>query len=267
LQASFVDSVLPSLVPSVRRAQESAAGIGSEAVVAKVGPADLSVDPAGFAGFASDGGSLPSLLANPLIETYVDLAAGVPTDVALSHSFDSLDQLLTTQIHDAARSSEQVQMVATEQVTYYVRTVEPGACGRCIILAGKRYKYDRPFLRHPSCRCGLEAETETKTTNRPSPAEIFDRMSPTEQAVAFGVANAAAIRAGADIGRVVNATGSKAGMSTTITDRYGQKLKATYVGARGKKPRLTPEGIMRLAGNDRTEMMRLLQRNGFLVSR
>jgi hypothetical protein len=271
LQQSFVDSVLPSLLPSLRQAQAAAANMGATAMsraLADAGndPAAHVVNPEGFAGHASDGGSLVSLLAVPLVETYVDLGAGIPADEALDRSFGSLNRILVTQIHDAARSAEQTQLVADQTITYWIRITEPSACDRCIILSGKRYKWNADFLRHPSCRCSSQAETEASPVIL-SPKQIFENMSHEERVRAFGVANTRAIELGADLYRVVNATGSRSGMSTTITDSSGRVLKGTYVGARKGHPRLVPEAIFQLAGDDRAKAIQLLTRNGYLVAR
>lgn len=272
LQQSFVDSVLPSLLPSLRQAQAAAANMGATAMsraLADAGndPAAHVVVPEGFAGHASDGGSLVSLLAVPLVETYVDLGAGIPADEALDRSFGSLNRILVTQIHDAARSAEQTQLVADKTVTYWIRITEPSACDRCIILSGKRYKWSTGFERHDRCRCSMAPETVVDESKIQSPREIFDAMNHEERVRAFGVANTRAIEDGADLYRVVNATGSRSGMSTTITDSSGRKLRATYVMARKGHPRLTPESIYKLAGDDRAKAIQLLTRNGYLVAR
>jgi hypothetical protein len=133
------------------------------------------------------------------------------------------------------------------------------------------------FHRHPSCRCfhlpgvsiyendALSESGSTVVDPQASPKQIFENLTPAEQDAAFGRANAQAIRDGADMGRVVNATGSKAGMSTTVTDPLGRRLKATTIGARkGAQVRLTPEAIYAIAGDDRAEAVRLLRVNGYL---
>lgn len=271
LQGSFVNQFFPAVQPGLVQAQATAARFGAAAVAERTGQ-PVSVDPAAFAGAASDGGPLPHLLAQPLVGLYVDLENGVPPELALGRRMDSMDQLLVTQVQDAARAAEQVQMTAARGVHFWVRVVEPGACSRCLILAGKRYRWDADFLRHPRCRCHAEPETET-TAPIGSPQAVFDSMSPEEQDAAFGVANAQAIRDGADIYRVVNATGSTSGMTSVLrnadgsqvstTDPYGSSVPGTRLNA-GAGFRPVPQGIYQLAGGDRDEAIRLLGVHGYL---
>jgi hypothetical protein len=281
LQESFMGEVVASLVPDIAVAQTHAARLGAEAMSQAIGDVagDLTVVPEAFAGYASSGAPLVDELVKPLIGTYIDLAAAVPMDQALSRGMDSMDRILVTLTHDAARGAESVEMTA-KRVTYYIRGLEPGACGRCILLSGKHYKVNAGFHRHDNCRCfhipgaviyddangTATDDTQVPFTNvhPESPRSVFEGMTEAEQNASFGKANAQAIRDGADIGRVVNATGSKAGMSTTITDRYGRRLKVTTIGARKGKTRLVPESIMKIAGDDRDEAVRLLKLNGYL---
>lgn len=228
------------------------------------------VTPAAFAGVASDGRPLASLLAQPLIETYTQLGAGVPTDLALSRGMDSMDRILATQVHDAAREAGQVQMTAIREITGYQRLVEPGACDRCAILAGRIYRYNASFLRHPACRCVGVPVTDATAPPR-NDRELFDAMSVAQQNRSFGLAGAQAIRDGASPQRVVNA---RRGMSTVQTASgrnvaapqrlYGQDLLTTTAGARPGRPRLMPAGIYQIAGDDRGLAIDLLQTHGYL---
>lgn len=111
------------------------------------------VNPTAFAGVASDGRDLMGLLVQPIIETYVDLGSGMDTDRAMGRGMDSLDRILATQIHDAAREAGQAQAVAITEISGYVRLTEPSACDRCMVLDHKFFKVNKGFLRHPSCRC------------------------------------------------------------------------------------------------------------------
>jgi hypothetical protein len=102
-----------------------------------------------------------------------------------------------------------------------------------------------------------------------SPKKAFEEMPRYEQDRAFGKAGAEAIRAGADIGQVVNA---RRGMSsaavfgrqvvvtsegTTNRRRFGQKLST-------RRPRLMPEQILAEAKGDRAEAVRLLSLHGYI---
>jgi hypothetical protein len=223
---------------------------------------------------SADGRPLPSLLAQPLIDVYADLGNGMTLDQAMTAGMDSLDRILTTELQDAARSAESVTMVV-HRVTYYIREVEPGACGRCQILEGVHYKVNAGFLRHPHCRChhkpgvavyddpidGRRAPRAGSQDRQQTLRDIFDNMSVEQQNKTFTVSGAQAIRDGADVQSVVNSR--RSGMST-ISDAYGTRYATTTAGARNGRVRLLPEAIYKIAGSDRAELMRLLQVNGYI---
>lgn len=283
LQGSFADQFIPAVVPDLTMTQAAAAKVAAQhvGVTTKL---PSSIIPEGFAGYASDGRSLPGLLAQPLIEMYSNLDNGMDSSLAMDRGWDAIDRMLAGQVHDAARQAESVQMVE-HKVTYWVRYTEPGACSRCLLLAGKHYKVNQGFLRHePTCRCYHIAMVSTYldaadgagpgelVSNRSmtkgarnfveqSPREIFDSLSTAEQDRAFTIAGAQAIRDGASIAPVVNSR--RSGMST-VTDRYGTVYKTTTVGAKRGKTRLLPETCAKIAGDDRDEWIRLLKSNGYL---
>jgi hypothetical protein len=93
---------------------------------------------------------------------------------------------------------------------------------------------------------------------------LFDGLTPAQQDRTFTIAGAKAIRAGADVGRVVNA---RSGMSTASVG--GRKVQTTTVGtsrrASRTKPRLMPEEIYRVAKGDPAEELRLLMSNGYIT--
>ena len=271
LQGSFVASVLPSLLESLETAQRESADIGADYTEAVAEAAEVPPGPrvnrSRFAGVASDGRSLPGLLTQPLLGLYRSLAVGIQSGRALAASRVNLDEIVTTQVQDAARESEHVALAANRELAGYLRVVEPGACGRCVILAGRFYRWNDGFLRHPRCRCSnrpLTRESEPQ-----DPRELFDKMSPADQERTFGVDGARAIRDGADPSRVVNA---RRGMSTTTNGRkarvnvFGREVFTTTELAKGRKApvRLMPQSIYELAGGDRDEAIRLLRANQYI---
>jgi hypothetical protein len=262
-QASFGSVVLPSLLDTMITAQSAAADLGAAHVNAEA--AALGVAPttrvrsAALAGVASDGRSLTGLFAQSLISTYVANRAGVPRGVALQAGADSLDEIVTTQVHDAARVATEVATTANRVFTGYRRGVEPGACGRCVILAGRFYRWSDGFDRHPRCRC-FNTPITSVTAEPQDPREFFNAMTRDEQDHSFTVAGAEAIRLGADPAKVVNA---RKGMGTT--EMFGRKVTSTTAGVkRGQPQRLMPESILRLA-EDRETAIRLLQLHGFVL--
>jgi hypothetical protein len=213
--------------------------------------------PEAFAGVASDGRDLDALLYQPAIRTLTAVGAGAPVERALALGAVDLDMIVRTQVADAGRAADGVALVAHRQMAGYVRMLEPPSCDRCVVLAGRRYEWNAGFERHPRCDCRhipvAEDVDDDLTTD---PRAYFDSLSEAEQDRVFGRAGAEAIRAGADIGQVVNA---RRGMYTAGGRQF------TTVAA-GRRPRLMPEQIVTEAGGDRDEAIRLLRRHGYLTA-
>jgi hypothetical protein len=139
-----------------------------------------------------------------------------------------------------------------------------------MLLAGKRYSWKADFKRHPRCDCTVVPTGAGVPFREPiSPKQAFEEMPRYEQDRAFGKAGAEAIRAGADIGQVVNArrgmsSAAVFGREVTVTSegttnrrRFGQKLST-------RRPRLMPEQILAEAKGDRAEAVRLLSLHGYI---
>src|SRR4029078_24859 len=115
--------------------------------------ADVEVDPAGFAGRASDGGNLASLLYQPAITALMSIGSGAAVDRALAGGRANLDMIVRTQVADAGRGADQAALTARPQVQGYVRQIVGATCSRCVILAGRFYRWNAGFQRHPRCDC------------------------------------------------------------------------------------------------------------------
>jgi hypothetical protein len=235
--------------------------------------------PQGFAGIASDGRPLASLLYVPAVTVASRRAAGASDDEAMLAGLYQMTRITATQIADADRSSVQVAMAANPRTVMYVRVVHLPACARCIILAGRTYSYSTGFLRHPNCDCTVRPATDAEWRQMPTPLDLFREMTPEQQNRVFTVAGARALREGADIGQVVNA---RRGMDTpdsdtttegaTVRSYYARRLRAAGgdiergVGRYSvvTRPRLTPEGIFART-DDRGEQIRLLRENAYLT--
>lgn len=292
---------LPQVTGQVVTAQAAAASLASPYVAGVAGASSASgqVDPAAFAGVASDGRPLASLLFQPALVAMAALAAGADPTVALAGGLVLLDMIVRTQVADAGRLATGVAMAAHPDIAGHERVVRLPACDRCVVLAGRLYRWSTGFRRHPRCDCTMEPVTSEQWRSRNldnHPAALFERMSREEQDKRFGVAGAEAIRDGADPAQVVNA---RAGMKTAsvggreisatttgITRRgtAGQRLEARFGSAvvsqferqrrtggtervrlRGSKaPRLMPETIYQVA-EDREHAIRLLRLHGYLL--
>lgn len=143
----------------------------------------------------------------------------------------------------------------------YTRMVSAGACPRCLILAGRRYQMEEAFARHPGCLCSHIPSAEDSPDDPTTDVHAaFESMTKEEQDERFGKANAEAIRGGADINQVVNAT-NRGGVYSADGGRYtreGTTRRGSY-GRTSNARRMTPETIFKTARtpDEAVELLRL----------
>lgn len=293
--ANSAYAIQQGLAAAAVAAAKRVEGRGSQAVAQAVAAYQLLAAQQGAASVAPimaeqglSGAATAALAASTL--------AGVASDgrglVSLFEQAQNLTQLalmVATQVQDAGRVAAGVQVVATPAAEGYVRMLNPPSCSRCTVLAGKFYKWNTGFERHPLCDCRhvptSEALSHDLTTN---PFVYFNSLTPAEQDKAFTKDGAQAIRDGADIFKVVNA---RRGMHTAAinpggswipkgraipTDVHGKPVYVTTEGTskrghgrkitadNGTRYRLMPESIYRLA-TSREEVLRLLKLYGYLL--
>lgn len=218
----------------------------------------------GFAGVAADGRSLASLLALPPITALQQIGAGTAVPDAMQAGLAQLVLLSATEVADAGRVATGVGIAARPQVRGWVRVVNLPACDRCLVLAGRVYRWNAGFDRHPGCNCGQAPTGSAEADTQRSPEELFAAMTSAQQVAAMGSEAAAqAVRDGADLGRVVNAR--RLG-SLYVAGGRGFTTEATTRRGGARSPRPTPAQIYREAGEDRAEAVRLLRRFGYLAS-
>jgi hypothetical protein len=249
------------------------------------------LQPEAFAGVASDGRDLAGLLEQPLIRART---AGGGLE-GLEAGAAQLRMIVMTQVADAAREAVQAGIVARPGVGGYVRMLAGKSCPRCVILAGRWYRWSAGFRRHPHCDCrhipAAEDRAEDWTTDpRRALAAGQVRGLTRDQLRAIGD--------GADLGQVVNASrgtstavvgGRVVRVTTEGTTRAGYASyvrraiarergtaaaeTATRVGRRGAvqdyvvrrtAPRLMPGEIYRVA-ESREDAIRLLISNGYVM--
>lgn len=214
-----------------------------------------------FAGMTGDGRTVTGLLAQtvPHAGRRYDFLIGEQDPKSLTQSGQLhtaraaledtarwLDRYVATILGDTQKAAAQTSMAAGE-TTKWVRAVNLPCCGRCAILAGRVYRWDANFLRHPQCDCyAIPVAENTSHSPATNMNDLFDQMTPAEQDAAFTIAGAEAIRAGADPVQVVNA---RRGMSTP---------NAPTTGSTG---RLTPGGILDQVRDNRTDLSADQQRD------
>ncbi|MDT0171031.1 hypothetical protein [Pseudarthrobacter sp. BRE9] len=265
LTGSWVRS-LAGLQPAIEqvqfRAAELGAGYGASSLAAQgaySAPASF-VDPSGFVGSAPDGRSLSGLLYSPVTQVKAAIAGGASPGVALRSGRGVLERNVQTMVADTGRAAASVDIVARPRVGY-VRMLSVPSCPRCVVLAGKFFRWNAGFQRHPRCDCRHIPSTENRAKDvSTDPYEYFHGLSKADQDKSFTPAGAQAIRDGGDIFQVVN---SRRGMQPGgLVTREGTTRAGNF--GRGRQPRLTPEGIYS-QGLSRDDTLRLLERNGYIL--
>jgi hypothetical protein len=222
------------------------------------------VNPSAFGGVTSDGRTLEGLLYAAVPHTKTLIAGGMDPGLALKQGGKFLTTLTRTQVADAGRGAAGVD-TATRRNTGYVRMLNPPSCSRCSILAGRFYRWNAGFNRHPKCDCIHVASTRNAIEGGKSeglvhdPYEYFKSLSPEEQDRNYTRAGAQAIRDGGDIFQVVN---SRRGMKPGgLVTTEGTSKRGNF-GRNG--PRLTPEAIYG-KGLSREATLAELERFGYIL--
>lgn len=279
------DSVSPALERAVSRLQLDAAtrgaGYGGNTLADQglYEAPEAWVDPSSLAGVSSRGASLGAALYSAIPHTKDLIAGGMPERVALARGREVLQMSAAAQVADAGRTAAGLDTFARPRVGY-VRMLNPPSCSRCSVLAGRFYRNNEGFRRHPRCDCVHVPTTRTEAAESEGlvhdPYAYFESLSESAQDKTFGKAQAQAIRDGADLFQVVNARRgmSYAGVSADGT-RRGQKVvsdftregttrRALWGGANPRGKRLTPDAIY-AQGLPREETLVLLAKHGYLL--
>lgn len=182
---------------------------------------------------------LNSLAFTTSVDSFTAMLEQVDTDL-------EFERLVASLVQDAGRAAESVATAVRPRI-YHVRYLSPPSCSRCAVLAGRIYRYSDGFQRHPNCDCVM-IPTTVSSPYVQDPVELF------KQGLVTGLskADAQALADGADFGQIVNVRARASGLQ-----------EAGRVLARRGRP--TPEGIYRLAGDDRARAVELLTQYGYLL--
>jgi hypothetical protein len=273
LTGSWLGGVGSRVVAAVAAGQLTAASVSDGYVPAQVAAQGGTPAPEGqvavssLAGVASDGRDLSTLLYLPVITTKQRIAVGMPLPDALDAGLRQLVMMASTQVQDAGRVAAGVGIVAERQLVGYVRQLTPPSCARCAVLAGRFYRWNRGFQRHPRCDCihrpVYRGDSDTASASaRTDSRAYFNSLQPAEQDRVFTAAGAQAIRDGSDLNQVVNA---RRGMSTAGVTTEGTTVSGVAGRRLAGQPRLMPEQIYQMAAGNRDEAIKLLARNGYLL--
>lgn len=243
-----------------------------------------------FVGVTGGGVALNDALSGTISRTKGLVAGGMPARSAMLNTGNWLMRVAGTILSDTARGGEQLAM-KSRSIGYYVRMLEPPSCGRCVVLAGKRYSSSEAFARHPGCDCRHVPITEASAADGlvASLPEYLDGADDEQLVRMFGSkANAQAYKDGADANQLINAyrngsvykaqVGGRSVLATTegVTRRgfaYTRMSTADYLTAQGEykpgrykalsAPRIMPATIYRIAEN-KAEADRLLRLYGWI---
>jgi len=175
-------------------AQTVAAEMGGPYVAAALGEdllAEVAAD--GFAGTGSGGYDLTSLLTLPL-QGWTGEARW------WQQARNKVAMYTETAVTDAGRQAAGAATAASHAAGYYRRLRLP-SCARCAILAGRFYRWNSGFRRHPRCDC-----THVPVHTAGDGSEFDPRQAVLDGHVrGLSAANTEAIRLGADPAQVVNA--------------------------------------------------------------
>lgn len=220
-------------------------------------------------GYGSEGVPLEDALYSPAMGAKKRILRGASVPEAMLYGATAVMSLASTIVADTGRESGHLDLISRNQAGY-VRVVEPGACSRCIILAGKFFRWNAGFLRHPACQCEhMPAKSKDWAVDEgwyADPYDAFRSMSTVEQRRVFGEYGAQAIRDGADIYQVVNVQGGRAGlyaggrMTYEGTSRHGSFRQASRF-----RHRLTPYGIYGDGSRSREQVIQALKDNGYIL--
>lgn len=156
------------------------------------------IQPSGLVGVDGSGRPLDGLLVGAVTTTKEQIGAGVGGSRAFEAGAAYLAAMLQTAVMDVARQADMAAGVA-RQYPLYVRVVQPGACSRCLILAGAVGMSD--FERHPACKCSVQPMTR----------EAFEEFNPfasqseDDLRRSLGVDGYRAYEAGGDLQQIVDA--------------------------------------------------------------
>jgi hypothetical protein len=225
-----------------------------------IDPAQVAtVDANRFAGGTSAGMPVETLLAGAPIRAKKAMTLTQSTAASLVTAGVWLQRVVLDSVRDANRDATAAGMTVTPQVTGWVRQLNPPSCKFCLILAGKFFRWNEGFKRHPGCDCRHVPSTEPLAdTLTVDPYRYFHSLTETEQDRLFDRNDAQAIRDGADIYRVVNVR--DVGLAKVRNGRLGWQARRY-----GTPSKLTIDDIYTAAGADRDLAVRLMRENGFIT--
>lgn len=251
-------AVRPRLVAALQKYRGQIAGAAATYVPAVLRETALAADPVDelnldrFLEHAPDGRTLDGMYDQAAIAAKARMSRGIMPEIAVRQASGIVLTMTLTALADTARGVVAADIGRRPQITGYVRQLVPPSCKRCVILAGKWFRWNEGFQRHPRCDCiHIPAREDRAGDLTTDPYVYFNGLTEQQQDQLFGRADAQAIRDGADIYRVVNIR--ERGLATVKRARRF-----------GTPHRLTIDDIYERAGS-REEAIQLMREEGFIT--
>ena len=255
---------LPAAAAALSNAQLVAAEMADPYLAALGGTTEHPLRPTSFAGVLPGGGDVVDLLYMPAVDAKRAIAAGRPVFQAIQSAGQQMLLYSKTTLADTGRLATKASMAAHHATGYY-RALNLPSCDRCAILAGKWYRTNAAFLRHPKCDCYQIPVWEKDDSLALDVREAIR----SGQVTGLSHEDSYAItQLGADPSQVVNA---KRGLYTAAggrrfthegTTRRG--LAGSRMSLSGRRMRPTPEQILADA-TSRDDAIRLLTNYSYIL--
>ncbi len=210
--------------------------------------------PSRFLETAPNGRLVGDVLDDTVIHAKSAVKGGATVAEALASAGSWLSGTLLTMLADTRRDVYGADMIRRPTLAGYTRMLNAPSCSRCVVLAGKWFRWNQGFQRHPRCDClHIPSNENVAGDFTTDPDAYFGSLSKAEQDRVFTKSGARAIRDGADIYRVENVR--LRGLSSS---KSRQAIKY------GTPTRVTVDDIYRTAGT-RANAMRMLEREGYVT--
>lgn len=289
VEAHSDELIVPILDGQAEAAGRAAAYVAAQSGVQNVATPEFDVNPLMF---TTDPDALASMTYSAaVIAPKQAAAAGLSPVLAGRVAARRLVRLASTAVADAGREATQASLV-TSGHQGYVRMLQLPSCRDCAVQAGKFFKWNAGFQRHPNCDCVHIPSSEASGIVG-AELNVTEAIRSGQVSGLSKAETTAIVEDGANPGQVINAR--RGGLQTSTM--FGQKVQHTlegttrrglhggyrrdvdgglsrradseWVKARGyrrvRRPRLTPAEVYRQAGDDRAEAIRLLLDNGYIT--
>ena len=223
--------------------------------------------PGAFVGVNRYGQAVEDTLAGATTTAKNYVGRGYSPTAARDMASNWLTAMTLTVVADTGRSAVSADIAQRPTLTGYVRMLNGPSCSRCIVLAGKWFRWNEGFQRHPQCDCRhIAAKHESWAQSEgfvTDPYESFNGLDSAAQDRTFGAADAQAIRDGGDIYRVANIR--TRGLADDVLKNTAGRNRGRQSRLYNTPSRMTVDDIYAVAGNDRAMAVSLMEREGFIT--